>query len=155
MRNRRHTPDMRHDGLQLRIQTHQCECRVHRIVATSYHFNFSIKCAATWQPTSTDNARRTARCFTDAEITDNKLILALSKMKERKQEAEEARLDISPEFVTPDDATTVCLHKIKSGNRHSWYLGDKPLPFLLSLAGRNGERVGVRVPDSFLRFSDG
>lgn len=89
MRNRRDTADVRHDGLQLRIQTHQCECRVHRIVATSYHFNFSIKCAATQQPTSRDNTRQTARCFTDAEMTDNKLILALSKMKVRKQEAEE------------------------------------------------------------------
>lgn len=131
MCNRRDRPDMRHDGLQLGIQKHQSEC--HCIVAPSYHLNFSIKCAATQQPTSRHKARQTARRFTDAEMTDNKLILALSKMKGEG----EAWLDISPEFVKPDDATTACLHtaKIKSGNRHSWYLGDKPLPFLLSLAG--------------------
>lgn len=79
MCNRRDTPDMRHDGLRLRIQKHQSEC--HRIVATSYHLNFSIKCAATQQPTSRHKTRQTARRFTDAEMMDNKLILALSKMK--------------------------------------------------------------------------
>lgn len=65
-------------------------------------------------------------------------IMALSKMKEGKQEAEEeACLDISPEFVIADEATTACLHtaKIKSSNRRNRYLGDKPLPFLWSLAG--------------------
>lgn len=70
--------DMRRDGLQLRIQKHQCECRVHRIVATGYHLN--VKCAATQQPTSRHNSRQTARRFADAEMMDNKLILALSKM---------------------------------------------------------------------------
>lgn len=108
-----------HNGLQLRIQKHRCQCRIHRIVATGYHLNFSIKCAATQQPTSRHNTRQTARCFTDAEMMDDKLILALSKMKERKQGAEEeAWLDIGPEFVIPDDATTACLHtaKIKSDN---------------------------------------